>query len=493
MPDVHSVAGPEGIVNFVALHPPGLLYWAPMSHDATDGRPTVMQAAEVWLPWSEVFTYRLLAGLRSRAEQVVLARRFENLRRFPWPDRQRVDAGSALRPTAARRAALRLRTCGADLLHAHHGYSAARFMLLTHFMRLPMIVTFGGRDLAVDARRQAGGRLCRYLFDAAAHCVAVSDDLRALAIDLGCAPERISTVHRGVSLNVRPPLPKPSSDGPINVLMVGRFVPKKGHEDALCALMRLSTAAPLWKATLIGNGAEKKRLAEVVRSSGLAERVQILDAMSPERLRERMSQADIMLHPSRTAPDGDREGVPNVLMEAMAAGLPVVATRHGGIPELVEDAVTGLLVPEADPDALAAALERMIRDRSLRERMGAAGELRVRAAFSLDAEVDAYMRIYVKAVQEVPHGRPAPTGHAALPDLLADAMAGYAAAGSPNLGDVAARFPGGACCFGVLRRALPAGLRRRVKSALAGLFTGKQPRDTVRDESAGSDSGEGAI
>jgi len=454
-----------------------------MNHDTTDGRPTVFQAAEVWLPWSEVFTYRLLDGLQHCADQIVLARQFENFRhRFPWPQRAHVDAGSAVCPADARRVAERLQHFGADILHAHHGYSAVRFLLLTHYMRLPMVVTFGGRDLAVDARREAGGRLYRYLFAAAGQCVTVSEDLRALAIDLGCPPERISTVHRGLSSKDIPSVLSPLEHGPIETLMVGRFVTKKGHADALRALAKLGADVPAWRLTIIGNGAGKKKLEETIRSSGLTDRVRILDVMPPDDLRNRMSKSDIMLHPSRTAPDGDREGVPNVLMEAMASGLPVVATCHGGIPELVKDGTTGLLAPEGDPAALAAALERMIRDKSLRRSMGAAGAERVAAEFSLEAEVDSYMRVYAKAMQKFPHGRPVPTGHAPLPELLRAALAEYAAIGSPNLGDIAARLPGGAGCFGMLRHALPAGLRRRAKSALAGLFSSSKPRSSTRDD-----------
>jgi glycosyltransferase involved in cell wall biosynthesis len=110
-------------------------------------------------------------------------------------------------------------------------------------------------------------------------------------------------------------------------------------------------------------------------------------ALAPEAVAREMAAADILVAPSVVAPGGDRDGIPNVVLEAMAAGLPVVAATTSGLPEAVEDGVTGLLVPASDPESLAAALDRLLADPAMRRRLGEAGRRRVQERYDLGTNV----------------------------------------------------------------------------------------------------------
>ena len=205
------------------------------------------------------------------------------------------------------------------------------------------------------------------------------------------APGRVELVRHGLDFDEFPPSPPPSraqGEPPVlTILSVGRAVEKKGYPDLIAALARLP-AEPAWRFVHVGGGpliAEVRRLAE---RAGIADRTEWAGAIARPELLARLRAADLFVLASRVARDGDRDGLPNVLLEAQSQGLPCVATRVSAIPELIEDGVTGVLTPPGDPDALAAALGRLLRDRGLRLRLGAAGERRVRAEFSSVAGAD---------------------------------------------------------------------------------------------------------
>jgi len=212
--------------------------------------------------------------------------------------------------------------------------------------------------------------------DGAAH-------LRALAP----APDKVALVYHGLDLArfPTPGLRRPARDGrdpaaPVTILSVGRAVAKKGYDDLLAALARLP-ADLQWRFVHVGGGELKGALAEQAQALGLAGRVQWLGALPQDQVLALYRQADLFVLASKIAADGDRDGLPNVLMEAQSQGLACLATRLPAIAELVADGETGLLVPPADPAALAAALARLIAEPALRQRLGGAGEARVRGAF----------------------------------------------------------------------------------------------------------------
>ncbi len=317
-----------------------------------DDQLTVYQAKfQTYLLWSQPFLYRLLESLQSKTKQIVLTQRVENADLFPMPVIKRLNSRIFYSPYHAHVGACELQQrYQGDLIHAHFGFTAYKLILLKLFMRIPMVATFGGTDLAVHAARPKTGALYRVLFDVVEQLVAVSEDLRQSAIRLGCPPEKIVTVHRGVDTGAfRFEDRESRGEKALEILMVSRLSKKKGHLEAVAALARLPEDVPDWRLSIVGSGPEEAAIRTHLSEKGLAEKVRFKGNLPIEEVRQLMADSDILLHPSLTPEDGDREGIPNAVMEGQATGLPVVSTRHGGIPELVVDGETGLLVENTRP------------------------------------------------------------------------------------------------------------------------------------------------
>ncbi|HXU52765.1 MAG TPA: glycosyltransferase [Casimicrobiaceae bacterium] len=185
---------------------------------------------------------------------------------------------------------------------------------------------------------------------------------------------------------------RPARDGrdpahPVEILAVGRAVDKKGFDDLLEALARLD-AGVAWRFTHIGDGPLAPALARLAQRLGIAARIRWLGPRAHDEVLAAYRDADLFVLPCRISDDGDRDGLPNVLLEAQSQGLACVSTPVSGIPELIEDGVTGVLVTPRDPARLAAMLARLAADPVLRARLGEAGRARVLADFSLDTGAD---------------------------------------------------------------------------------------------------------
>jgi glycosyltransferase involved in cell wall biosynthesis len=191
--------------------------------------------------------------------------------------------------------------------------------------------------------------------------------------------DKVALVYHGLDLSRFPEPPKREGGGPVRVLSVCRAVEKKGLDDLLRALARLPGEVD-WRLEHIGGG-NLARLEALAERLGIAGRVAFLGARAREDVIAAYARSDIFALASRVAKNGDRDGLPNVIMEAMAMGLPVVSTSVSAVPEIVTED-TGLLVPERDPAALAHALARLAVDPALRGRLGATGARRVRERFS---------------------------------------------------------------------------------------------------------------
>ena len=174
----------------------------------------------------------------------------------------------------------------------------------------------------------------------------------------------------------------------VTLLSVGRAVEKKGYEDLLQALARLPEDLH-WRLVHVGGGARREALRAQAARLGLGARIDWRGALPQDRVLALSRSADLFVLASRIAKDGDRDGLPNVLMEAQSQGLACLSTRVSAIPELIEDGDTGVLTPPGDVAALAGALARLIRNPQERARLGAAGADRVRARFTMTAGIDA--------------------------------------------------------------------------------------------------------
>ncbi|MGI9302648.1 MAG: glycosyltransferase [Gammaproteobacteria bacterium] len=274
-------------------------------------------------------------------------------------------------------------------LHAHFLHtpaSVARYAGL--IAGLPWSCSAHAKDIWTipDWEKEEKLSDCRWLVT----CTAANHEhLRALASD----PERVTLVYHGLDF-ARFAAPErdhsrrngANANDPVRLLSVGRLVAKKGYDDLLQALARLPRTLH-WRLTHIGGGPLLAELTALAESLGIAARVEWKQAQPQQEVLRHYRESDLFVLASRITPDGDRDGLPNVLVEAQSQKLACLATRISGIPELIRHEETGLLVEQRDIAALADGLERLTRDAELRIRLGEAGFERVRSVFSLDAGI----------------------------------------------------------------------------------------------------------
>lgn len=368
-------------------------------------RPTVGFIRHNFLPPSETFIFNSLRALpelgdidvdvfalRRKSEQKFPVERVTALDRVPggWLDAllYRVTTWSPKFFRWAR---------GVNLLHAHFGYTGAHGLFAARRLGLPLVTSFYGQDVTL---RESWARLepaywhynllWRRLFRRGDRFCALSNQMRERLIAQGCPADKIRIVRLGVDL-ARFGGERPVRTGPMTVLMVGREVEKKGFDDGLRACAAARDRGADLRVVLLGTGAPGlTALQELAASLSL----EVAWPDPATRVVGAMADADVLLVPSRTAADGDQEGTPTVICEGSAAGLPVVATRHAGIPEQVDHDRTGLLADERDVDGLATHLVRLAGDRALREALGAAGRVKMAAEYSIAAHVRDLSAVY---------------------------------------------------------------------------------------------------
>lgn len=265
----------------------------------------------------------------------------------------------------------RLRAARPQLIHAHFGTDGLKILALARALRLPLITHLRGYDVTLTRAAliaSARASWSRYalqrgrLMQAGSLFLAVSDALRRQAVALGFPAARTRTHYNGVDLERFQPGKRPREAG--IVLHVGRLVEKKGTADLIAALAELAGV----RLVVIGEGPLR---AQLQRQAGeLGVKAQFLGAQPAEEVAIWMRRATLLAQPSRTGRDGDAEGLPNVVVEGAASGIAVVATRHSGIPEAVEDGETGFLVREGDRAGLAARIRALLDGADLRREMG---------------------------------------------------------------------------------------------------------------------------
>jgi glycosyltransferase involved in cell wall biosynthesis len=215
-------------------------------------------------------------------------------------------------------------------------------------------------------------------------------------------PERVRLVYHGLDLSRFPAAPsgRPARTGtdasdPVVILSVGRMVAKKGYGDLLEALSRLPESLA-WRFVHIGSGELGRTLRAQAERLGIADRITWRGGQAQDAVLAAMREADLFVLPCREGDKGDRDGLPNVVMEASTQALPLLSTRFAGVPEFVRDGVEGLLVAPGDPQSLSEALARLVSDAALRVRLGAAAERRVREAFSFDSGMAVLLALFAE-------------------------------------------------------------------------------------------------
>ena len=249
-----------------------------------------------------------------------------------------------------------------DILHCQFAPLAEPVLKLVDAGLLSgkLIVHFRGYDIS-EVVHDLGPNIYDYIWDRAERVLVVCEPFRTMAEAIGCPPEKIALGRSGIELSsfpFRPPLEL--GEGPVRLISVGRLVERKGIHTLLEALARLGKAGLDATLTLIGDGEEKARLVRLAHDLGLADTVRFTGFLSHETLAKELQEHHIFVAASQLGPSDGMDGPNNTIKEAMAVGVPVCATNHGGIPDLIEDGVTGTMAREADAEDLASALTRLI-------------------------------------------------------------------------------------------------------------------------------------
>src|ERR1043166_8676180 len=275
----------------------------------------------------------------------------------------------------------------AQVLHVFFGHIAVHLLPLIRTWPKPRVVSFHGADVLVDMDKPAYRRATREMLSLVTRVFVRAESLKRAVIDLGCDESKIEIVRTGIPLQEFPFRERQfPADGKWCFLQASRLVQKKGIATTLHAFTVFLNHYPEATLTIAGEGPMLAELKELTRRLKIADRVKLPGFLDPEKLREVYYAAHIFLHPSETGSDGNQEGIPNSMLEAMATGLPVFATDHGGIPEAIQNGVSGVLVPERDHEKLAAALLDATRDPGFLSRIARNGAEIVRKNFDLRAQ-----------------------------------------------------------------------------------------------------------
>lgn len=272
---------------------------------------------------------------------------------------------------------IRCRDLGISHVHIHFAGLAAR---TAFWLNRISGVTFSITAHANDIFRDEPPERLAQIFDAASAVVTVSDyGVRYLQEHFPAQAQKFHRVYNGIETRSFPRSGFP--DGRPLILSVGRYIEKKGFADLVeaCALL----GARDFDCLLIGQGPLESALKEQAARLGLADKVQVAGPRTEEQIRELLGKASLFVLPCVAAADGSKDNLPTVIMEAMAAGLPVISTPVAGVPEMVREAETGWIVPEHEPPALAAAMARLLDDKAQAREFGRRGYERCLEQFDL--------------------------------------------------------------------------------------------------------------
>lgn len=276
-------------------------------------------------------------------------------------------------------------------VHAHFAHDPALVgLLVSQLTGLPFSITAHARDLVQIPRESLTTRAA----GATTLVTCCQENARYIdsVVPVARRP-RVLVLHHGVDLTrFRPTVRDPAVPIP-RLVSVGRLVEKKGYDDLLEALAELNDAGLPFSCDIYGDGPLQERLLALLEERNLAERVRFMGARSQERIVQALGDADAFVLTPRVTADGDRDGIPNVLVEAMACGLPVVTTTAGGIPELVRHEGNGLLCDPGDVPAIATAVGRLLTDSGLRATLGAAARTTVEREYDVDAAAEEMERV----------------------------------------------------------------------------------------------------
>jgi len=280
-----------------------------------------------------------------------------------------------------------------DLIHAHFGTGAIYALPYVKKYKIPFIVTFHGNDVAsLIGRQRFFPKRWRYtlkskqIFQLMDLGLAVSPELISMLTELGCDNEKLELFRLGINLNKFKPTPKPPTNT-LKFLLIGRFTEKKGHIYALKAFEQVIQQGYSAHLSFIGDGGLMEDCITFVKEKGLEKSVFFLGIKQPHEVQNHINNSHILLVPSVVAKDGDREGLPTVIKEANACGIPAVGTYHAGIPELIQDNYSGFLVEERSVEQLLDKMVYFLENPEIIDEFGANARAIIEKEYDISKEV----------------------------------------------------------------------------------------------------------
>ena len=377
--------------------------------------PTVASYCTTFLKPEMRHIYRQVAGLQ-RFQTFVLTRERQCSERFPFDSVEVIPKArknflkrfylkyllkmSALHYRGELQVIVKiLERRPADLLHVYFGHTGVHLLPFIREWPHPTVVSFHGMDIQPRPEQPGYDDSMRELLNTVPLILARSRSLMDRLQAIGAPAERLRLNRTGIPLEEFPFVERAApADGAWQLVQACRLIAKKGLRTSLQAFARFRAVYPAARFTIAGEGPMRAEVLAVAGELGVSEAVELRGFLSQSNLRALYAESHLFLHPSEMTSDGNQEGVPNSMLEAMATGLPVVATLHGGIPEAVTHERNGLLVPEKDAEALAAALLRLAGHPDEWSAYGRAAAAAVRAEFEHGRAIARLEDIYAEAL-----------------------------------------------------------------------------------------------
>ena len=397
-----------------------------MPDDHTDTRPHLVSLCGTYLKPEMQSIYRQLVGVR-RFRNTVYAQWLENESQFPYPSLVKltklhhrpkgnfvkrfwykyiirqwpppVEINKFVGPCHPWDMVDHLKSDQPDIVHAYYGHKAVTYLGMLEEWGGPWVVSFHGVDVArkVDDAEHLQG--LQQVFEKAELVMARSDSLLVRLKELGCPSHKLRLNRTPIPLDhLVASRRTPPQNGQWRIVQACRLIAKKGILTAIEAMKRVVQAHPGTQYLLCGTGPQEEKIRSAIVTAGLEDSVKLLGWLDQAQLVAEYQRAHLFLHPSELTKESDQEGIPNSMLEAMATGLPVVATRHGGIPEAVTDGKDGLLVSEHSPNQLAGAILALLNDPEKLGTLSEAAAETVRTNFGAETQIARMEDVYFEAM-----------------------------------------------------------------------------------------------
>lgn len=283
-----------------------------------------------------------------------------------------------------------LKDRNAGIIHAHFGHNGWKMLPAKKALNIPLATTFYGFDISQLVRSSPSWSAnYKELFSAGDMFLVEGEYMKKCVLDLGCPKEKVHLQRIAVNLNKIPFRRRlPKGNDKITFIFAGRFTEKKGLIYALKAILALKQENYNIEFRIIGDGNQRREIEDFISERNLKSWIRMLGFLNYGQYLNEMRQADIFVHPSVTASDGDSEGgAPTVILEAQAMGLPVISTYHADIPNIVKPGESALLSKERDWEGLTSNMENLIKNQERWKEMGRSGREFVQDYHNIDKEV----------------------------------------------------------------------------------------------------------